>query len=90
MKEGPSESGSRAGLQTAHELLQSRAVVVSVVGKGGRMTRQVRGEKTNASEPLSMRRYTESGIKTGGFWIFQDKPAGYLATGWAVLGVKVA
>ena len=48
------------------ELLPSRAVVVSVAGKGGTRFRQVRSGETSASEPLMTCRNSQDGVETGG------------------------
>ena len=48
------------------ELRGSRARVVSVVGKGGARLRQVRIEKTSASEPPMTCRKRRDDVKTGG------------------------
>jgi hypothetical protein len=48
---------------------------------------QVRVRETNASEPPLKRRKPQIVVKTRGFSISWDKPAGYLATGQAAAGV---
>ena len=48
----PLEVGLQEQASNRLKLRRSRAVVVSVDGKGGAGLRQVRIEKTNASEPL--------------------------------------
>jgi hypothetical protein len=72
------------------ELLRSRAVVVSVVGKGALTARQVWITKANASEPLMKCRKVVNDIKTRaklGSW---DESGGCLLTGQTVSGMKVA
>ena len=46
-------------------LLRSRALVVSVTGKGAARLRQVRIRKTNASEPLKTCRKRMDDVETG-------------------------
>jgi hypothetical protein len=48
------------------ELLPLRAVVVSVAGKGGTRSRQVRSGETSASEPLLTCRNSLDGVETRG------------------------
>jgi hypothetical protein len=48
----PSGVGLQGQTSNRHKLRGSRALVVSVVGKGGGILRQVRLRETNASEPL--------------------------------------
>ena len=47
------------------QLLRSRALVVSVTGKGAARLRQVRIRKTDASEPLKKCRKRRDDVKTG-------------------------
>ena len=57
MRVGPSGSGCRTRSQTTLELLGSKALVVSVQGKGVTRSHQVRTRKTNESElPLKCRK----------------------------------
>lgn len=49
---GPIEVGLQKLASNHHKLRLSRAVVVSVVRKGGKQIRQVRSRETNVSEPL--------------------------------------
>ncbi len=72
------------------ELLRSRAVVVSVVGKGAPRVRQVWITKANASKPLMKCRKRIGDIKTGVESFPRDEPGGCLPTGQVVSGMKVA
>jgi hypothetical protein len=72
------------------ELLRSRAVVVSVGGKGAARPRQVRTMKTNASEPLMTCRKRRNGVETGRKSLARDEPRGSLSTDWAASGMEVA
>jgi hypothetical protein len=60
----PLEAGDQASNHC--ELLPSRAVVVSVAGKGGTRSRQVRSGEMSASEPLMTCRNALDGVETGG------------------------
>ena len=72
------------------ELLRSRAVVVSVGGKGAARSRQVRTMKTNASEPLMTCRKRRDDVETGLESFARDEPSGDLLIGWVASGMKVA
>jgi hypothetical protein len=72
----PLEVGAQARASNRPELRGSRAQVVSVVGKGGRKSRQVRRQETNESEPLMKCRKTLDDVKTGPYGRGQDKPGG--------------
>jgi hypothetical protein len=72
------------------ELLWSRAMVVSVVGKGAARPRQVGIMKTNASEPLMTCRKRREGVETGEKSLTRDKSRRNLPTAWATSGIKVA
>ena len=64
--------------------------MVSVVGKGGEILRQVRLEETNASEPLMTCRKRRNGVKTGGLSLLRDKPEGSLLIARVASGMKAA
>ena len=67
MREGPSDSGCRARVQTTGSCFGPMAEVVSVSEKAGQ-TRQVSAGKTNVSEPLitcrKRRDVTETGLQS--------------------------
>ena len=86
----PLEAGMQVQASNRPELLWSRAMVVSVEGKGAARPRQVRTMKTNANEPLMMCRKRMEGVETGVESQPRDKPSGYLPTGWVASGMKVA
>ena len=62
---GPLGVGLQEQASNHHKLRELRAHVVSVAGKGGVRLRQVRIEKTNASEPLMTCRNVLSEVETG-------------------------
>ncbi len=62
----PLGAGDQAPAPNRRELLPSRAVVVSVAGKGGTRSRQVRSGETSASEPLMTCRNPYVGVETRG------------------------
>lgn len=62
---GPLGVGVRAQASNRHKLRLSRVAVVSVVGKGGGIRRQVGNKETNASEPLMTCRNVQVGVETG-------------------------
>jgi len=64
--------------------------VVNELGKGGTRSRQVRGEETNASEPLITCRKTLDVIKTRGADYNWDQLGGSLPTAQVVTGIKAA
>ncbi len=72
------------------ELLRLRAVVVSVVGKGASIARQVWITKANASKPLMTCRNCMGDIKTRGEESSWDEPGGCLLIGQVVSGMEVA
>ena len=72
------------------ELLRSRVVVVSVVGKVAQSAWQVWIAKANESEPPMTYRNGMGDIKTGGGLSFRDKSGGCLFIGQVVSGMKVA
>jgi hypothetical protein len=61
---GPSGAGVQAQASNRHELLGSRALVVSVDGKGAARLHQVRVAESNESEPLKTCRDDPNGIET--------------------------
>jgi len=61
----PLEVGLQEQASNRLKLRRSRAVVVSVDGKGGAGLRQVRIEKTNASKPLMTCRNVLTEVETG-------------------------
>lgn len=61
----PLDVGVQAQASNRHKRRALRAPVVSVAGKGEAGLRQVRVEKTNASEPLMMCRNLNEGVETG-------------------------
>ncbi len=62
----PLGAGDQAQAPNHCELLSLRAVVVSVAGKGGARSRQVRSGETSVSEPLMTCRNSLDGVETGG------------------------
>ena len=72
------------------KLLWSKAMVVSVSGKGRPRAGQVRAKQTNASEPLTRRRKRMDVIETRLQSLAWDESRRYLPTALAVTGVKVA
>ena len=62
--------------------------VVSVLGKGGTRSRQVRVGKANVSEPLLKCRKRRDVIETGLQSLARDKFGGYLLTARSVTGMK--
>jgi len=73
------------------ELLRSRAVVVSVAGKGAPRARQVWAKKTSESDPLmTCRKAGIDDIETGFDEMARDEPGGSLLIGQAVSGMEVA
>ncbi len=72
------------------KLLWSKAMVVSVVGKGGARLRQVCALETNTRESLRRCRKRRDVIKTRGESLTWDEPEGNLLTDQAVTGMKAA
>ena len=62
---GSLEVGVQAQTSNHRKRRGLRVFVVNVAGKGGAVLRQVRIEKTNASEPLMTCRKTSSDVETG-------------------------
>ena len=65
MRVGSLEVGVQAQTSNHRKRRGLRVFVVSVAGKGGAVLRQVRIEKTNASEPLMTCRKTPIDVETG-------------------------
>jgi Reverse transcriptase (RNA-dependent DNA polymerase) len=72
MRDGPSDSNCRVGVQTTGSGAGPMAGVVSVSEKA-RQTRQVRVGKTNVSEPLMKCRKRRDVIETGLLLLVRDK-----------------
>ena len=73
--------GAQARASNRPELRGSRAQVVSVVGKGGRKSRQVWRQESNESEPLMKCRKTLDDVKTDLVRRGQDELGGKPARG---------
>ena len=72
------------------ELLRSRAVVVSVRGKGvGKDVMYGTARRAQANHCRSVEKLN-GGIKTGPCTEVRDESSGSLLTGWVVSGVEVA
>ena len=67
-----------------------KIMVVSDLGKGALLGRQVSVEKVNESEPPMTRREVESSVETAGVRNLQDQSEGYLLTAQATDGVQAA
>ena len=76
MREGPLGAGDQEQAPNHCELLPSRAVVVSVAGKGGTRSRQVRSEETSASKPLMTCRNLLDDVETRGMVVAPGTSAG--------------
>ena len=61
----PLGAGDQEPASNHRELLSLRAMVVSVAGKGGTRSRQVRSRETSASEPPMNCRNRIVGVRTG-------------------------
>jgi hypothetical protein len=72
------------------KVLRSKAVVLSVAGKGAPSARQVGAGKANESDPLMTCRKEQDDIKTGLGRLARDQPGGCLSIGQVVSGMKVA
>ena len=72
------------------KLLWSRAMVVSVVGKGTIRLCQVRFRETSESEPLMRCRKQIGDVETGGLSLSRDESRGNLFTVWSASGMQVA
>lgn len=86
----PLEAGLQEQASNRLKLRGSRALVVSVDGKGGARLRQVRIEETNASEPLMTCRKVSSDVETGNELRARDKVGGSLQTAQSASGMKAA
>jgi hypothetical protein len=88
---GPVEVGLQEQASNRLKLRRLRAVVVSVDGKGGARLRQVRVEKTNASEPLMTCRNVLTEVETG-IWtsIPRARLGTNLSTAQLASGMKAA
>ena len=86
----PLETGLQGQVSNHLKLLWSKAMVVSVKGKGAETPCQVRTTKTNASEPLMTCRKRRDGVKTGEQSLPQDKPERSLLTAWVASGMEAA
>jgi hypothetical protein len=76
MREGPSGAGDQALAPNRCERLPSRAAVVSVAGKGGARSRQVRSEETSASKPPMTCRNSLDDVETRGMVVASGTSAG--------------
>jgi putative transposase len=87
----PLEVGLQEQASNRLKLRRSRAVVVSVDGKGGAGLRQVRIKKTNASEPLMTCRNVLTEVETG-IWISipRARLGANLSTAQLASGIKAA
>lgn len=86
----PSVAALREEAANRPELLRSKVVVVSVVGKVTQSAWQVWITKANASKPLMKCRKCMSDIKTRVCVMFWDESGGCLLIGQVVSGIKVA
>ena len=73
---GPLGAGDQAQASNHCELLALRALVVSVAGKGGVESRQVRSGETSASEPLMTCRNSQDDVGTGGMVVAPGTSSG--------------
>jgi hypothetical protein len=87
---GPLEAGLQEQASNRLKLRGSRALVVSVDGKGGARLRQVRVEETNASEPLMTCRKVSNDVETGNELRARDKVGRSLQTAQSASGMKAA
>ena len=88
---GPLGVGLQEQASNRHKLRRSRAVVVSVDGKGGAGLRQVRIEKTNASEPLMTCRNVLTEVETGTWTsVPRTRLGANLSTAQLASGMKAA
>ncbi len=72
----PLGAGDQEQASNHCELLPLRAVVVSVAGKGGTRSRQVRSGETSASEPLMTCRNSQDDVETGGMVVASGTSSG--------------
>jgi len=88
---GPLEVGLQEQASNRHKLRRSRAFVVSVVGKGGALFRQVWVKKTNVSEPpMTCRNVSNRRRNRGLDFCPANKVGGSLLTARPASGMKVA
>lgn len=91
MREGPSQSACRSGLQTTVSGISQEPEVVSVTEKvQERRMHQVWIKKTNTSEPPYKCRKCTDGVKTREVMLPWDQPGRGLLTGQAASGIEVA
>ena len=69
-------AGDQAQAPNHCELLALRALVVSVAGKGGSKSCQVRSGETSASEPLMTCRNSQDDVETGGMVVAPGTSSG--------------
>lgn len=86
----PLEAGLQGQASSHPKLLGSKALVVSVRGKGAARPRQARVRKTNAIEPLMTCRKRRDDVETRGESLTWDKPKGCLPTAWVASGMEAA
>src|SRR5271167_3553444 len=85
------EVGLQEQASNRHELHWSRAIVVSVDGKGGAGLRQVRFKETNESKPLMTCRNVLDGVETGTRTsVPRIEIEGNLSTAQSASGMKAA
>jgi len=89
MREGPSDSGCRTGVQTTGCCSGTMAGVVSETEKAG-STRQVRVGKANESEPLMTCRKRRDAIENRLQSLACDELGGSLPTARVMAGMKAA
>ena len=74
MKEGPSESAYRSGLQTAFRRLWTKAMVVSAKGKGPARTGSgVRQEEDRKETTIEVSKATSDDAKTAAWLLLRDR-----------------
>jgi hypothetical protein len=72
----PLETGSQVQVSNHCKLLSSKAMVVSVAGKGGTKSRQVWSGEASESKPSMTCRNSIGDVKTGGAIFFRDQRGG--------------
>lgn len=87
---GPLGVGLQGQASSHPKLPGSKALVVSVRGKGAARPRQARIRKTNVIEPLMTCRKRRDDVETRGMSLTWDKPEGSLLTAWAASGMEAA
>jgi len=74
MKEGPSKSAYRSGLQTAFRRLWTKAVVVSAKGKGPARTGSgIRQEEDCKETTIEVSKATPDDVKTAAWLLLRDR-----------------